>query len=182
MRLRGTAVGGLVAGVLAIGCLASARAQAAGGPKQIKVQIKSSSGQDVGSATFKTVKNGVKVKIDLKNLPFGPHGVHIHQNAVCDAPDFKGAGGHFNPDGKQHGFNNPMGHHNGDLPLSVDVGEDHTGSATFLLTRVSLDPSAADSLFANGGTSIVVHEKGDDEKTDPSGASGNRIACGVIKQ
>lgn len=151
-------------------------------PKEVKVKLLSSTGQDVGSATFKTVKKGVKVKIDLKNLPFGPHGVHIHQNAVCDAPDFKGAGGHFNPDAKHHGYMNAMGHHNGDFPSSISVGEDHTGEATFVINSISLDPSAPNSLFLNGGTSIVVHEKADDQKTDPSGDSGNRIACGVIKQ
>lgn len=180
MTFCGLAAGALVIAVTAAMSSGQVQAQAPAGPRQIKVEIKSSTGQDVGSATFKTVKGGVRVKIALKDMPFGPHGVHIHEHAVCDAPDFHGAGGHFNPDGKQHGFNNSMGHHNGDMPLSVNVGEDHTGSATFLLTRISLDPSAPDSLFANGGTSIVVHEHADDEKTDPSGNSGNRIACGVI--
>jgi len=101
---------------------------------------------------------------------------------VCDAPDFKGAGPHFNPDGRQHGYLNPMGHHNGDFPTSVDVNEDHVGEATFVTDSISLDPTASNSLFVNGGTAIVVHEKADDDKTDPSGNSGNRIACGVIKQ
>lgn len=151
-------------------------------PKQIKVKILNSAGKDAGFATFKTVKKGVKVKIELKDLSFGPHAVHIHQNAVCDAPDFKGAGGHFNPDDKQHGYMNPMGHHNGDFPASVSVGEDHTGEATFVVNSISLDPAAPNSLFLHGGTSIVVHEKADDQKTNPSGESGNRIACGVIKQ
>ncbi len=179
MRLGREAVCGLALGVMTWGT-GAAGAQTAG-PKQIKVPIMNSAGQDVGSATFKTVSGGVKLKISLKDMPFGPHAVHIHEHSACDAPDFKGAGGHFNPDGKEHGFNNPNGHHNGDLPLSVSVGEDHMGSATFLLTRVSLDPSAPDSLLANGGTSIVVHEHADDQKTNPSGASGNRIACGAIK-
>jgi len=169
------------AGVLAM-VLAATMPAAAQAPKKLKVEIKTSTGQDAGTATFKTVKKGVQVKLDLKNLPFGDHGVHIHQNAVCDAPDFKGAGGHFNPDGKKHGFMNDMGHHNGDFPASVSVGENHMGSATFVLTTISLDPAAPNSLFLNGGTSIIVHEKADDEKTDPSGASGNRVACGVIKQ
>jgi Cu-Zn family superoxide dismutase len=171
--------GWMAAGILAAGTTVAMQAQAA--PKMIKVPLMTSTGQDAGSATFKTVKGGVKVKIDLKNVPFGPHGVHIHTNAVCDAPDFKGAGGHFNPDAKKHGYMNDMGHHNGDLPDSINVGEDHMGSATFKLTSISLDPAAPNSLFLNGGTSIVVHEKADDEKTDPSGNSGNRIACGVIK-
>ena len=169
-------------GLFAIGGLALGMSIAvAQGPKEIKVAIKTSTGQDAGTATFKTVKKGVKVKLELKNLPFGPHGVHIHQNAACEAPDFKSAGGHFNPDGKKHGYMNDMGHHNGDFPASVDIGEDHNGTATFVLGSISLDPAAPNSLFSNGGTSIVVHEKADDEKTDPSGNSGNRIACGVIK-
>jgi Cu-Zn family superoxide dismutase len=157
-------------------------AQGPTAPKELKVSILTSAGQDAGFATFQTVKKGVKVKIELKNLRFGPHGVHIHQNAVCDAPDFKGAGAHFNPDGREHGYMNPMGHHNGDFPASISVDENHTGEATFVFNSISLDPTAPNSLFLNGGTSIVVHEKADDEKTDPSGDSGNRIACGVIKQ
>jgi Cu-Zn family superoxide dismutase len=175
MRFGWFATGLIVMGAAAAG----ARAQEA--PKQIKVQILNATGQDAGFATFKTVKKGVKVKIELKNMEFGLHAVHIHQNAVCDAPDFKGAGGHFNPDGKHHGYMNPMGHHNGDFPESVSVGEDHTGEATFVIPSISLDSAAPNSLFLHGGTSIVVHAKADDQKTDPSGDSGNRIACGVIK-
>ena len=116
----------------------------------------------------------------LKNLPVGEHGVHIHAKPLCDAPDFKTAGGHFNPDNKQHGFQNPMGHHAGDLPQNVAIGEGHVGQATFKVDYLSLDPTSPNSIIANGGTSIVVHEKQDDMKTDPTGNSGNRIACGVI--
>jgi Cu-Zn family superoxide dismutase len=177
MRLGWTAVCGLaVVGLAGSGVAATTQAQ-----KPLKVAIVGSHGEAAGEATFKTVKNGVKVTIKLKGLPVGQHGVHIHTNAVCDAPDFKGAGGHFNPDAKQHGYLNAMGHHNGDLPSSITVGEGNTGEASFVLTSISLDPAAPNSLFLNGGTSIVVHEKADDEKTDPSGNSGNRIACGVIK-
>jgi superoxide dismutase, Cu-Zn family len=150
-------------------------------PGVVKVDIKNGTGESVGSATFKTVKKGVSVKIEVKNLPVGVHGVHIHQNASCEGPDFKSAGGHFNPDGKQHGFDNPMGHHNGDLPQNLTVQENHVGEATFVVTSISLDKAAPNSLFLNGGTSIVIHEKADDMKTDPSGNSGNRIACGLIQ-
>jgi len=173
MRFGWFAVCGLSVGLIAAGTATAA------GPKYT-YPIKTSSGADGGKVTFSNAKGGVKVKIELKNIPFGDHGVHVHQNAVCDAPDFKGAGGHFNPDGKKHGYMNDLGHHNGDLPKSVSVGEDHTGSATFVITSISLDPAAPNSIFANGGTSLVVHEKADDEKTDPSGNSGNRIACAVI--
>lgn len=174
MRLRWLLAGSLtVAGVLAAG---------AAGPKEVKVKLKNSAGQDAGTVTFKTVKKGVKVHISLQNVPFGPHGVHIHEHASCEAPDFKSAGGHFNPDMKHHGYDNPMGHHNGDLPQNVSVGEDHMGEATFVVDSISLDPAAPNSLFANGGTSIVVHEHADDMKSDPAGNAGNRIACGVIQQ
>ena len=149
-------------------------------PTPLIVSIKTSTGEDAGTATFSPGKKGVHLKLDLKNLPVGEHGVHIHASPHCDPPDFKTAGGHFNPTSKQHGFQNPQGHHAGDLPQNVIVGEGHIGIANFNLDYISLDPAAPNSITANGGTSIVVHEKADDMKTDPSGNSGNRIACGVI--
>jgi Cu-Zn family superoxide dismutase len=148
---------------------------------KLVVPIKTSAGQDAGTATFRQLKDGkLSIKLNLKNIPFGQHAVHIHEHALCDAPDFKTAGGHFNPAGKQHGTMNPAGHHNGDLPQNISIGEDHTGTASFKVNDLSLDPSAPNSILANGGTAIMVHEKADDMKTDPTGNAGNRIACGVI--
>jgi Cu-Zn family superoxide dismutase len=147
---------------------------------EIVVPIKTSTGEDAGTATFQQDKSKLIVKVNLKNLPVGEHGVHIHAKPLCEGPDFKTAGGHFNPENKQHGFQNPMGHHAGDFPQSIMVGEGHTGQATFKVDYLSLEPTSAVSIIANGGTSIVVHEKADDMKTDPAGNSGNRIACGVI--
>jgi len=144
------------------------------------VPIKTGTGEDAGTATFKQGKKDLAVKLDLKNLPVGEHAVHIHQKPLCDGPDFKTAGGHFNPDAKQHGTMNPMGHHNGDLPQNVTIGEGHVGTASFKVSYLSLDLTAPNSIIANGGTSIVVHEKADDMKTDPTGNAGNRLACGVI--
>lgn len=173
---------GRILGVLLSGFAGWALAQNPQPVKEIKVTLTNDHGQAAGTATFKQKKDGVQLKVSLENIPFGEHGVHIHQNASCDAPDFKSAGPHFNPDGKQHGFQNAMGHHAGDTPSNINVGEDHRGSATWTLTAVTLQPGAANSLLTNGGTSIVVHEHADDMKTDPSGNSGNRIACGVIRQ
>lgn len=147
----------------------------------VTVPLTNAQGQDAGTAIFSPARGGkLEIKLKLKNLPVGQHGVHIHQNSKCDAPDFKSAGGHFNPDGKQHGFQNPAGHHNGDLPQNVQIGEGHVGQATFKVDSLSMASGAANSIFANGGTSIIVHEKADDMRTDPSGNSGNRIACGII--
>jgi Cu-Zn family superoxide dismutase len=160
-------------------CLLSSPAFAK--PKEtLVVPIKTSAGQDAGTATFKQGKSKLTIKLDLKNLPVGEHAVHIHAKPVCDPPDFKTAGGHFNPENKQHGILNPMGHHAGDLPQNVEIGEGHVGQATFKVDYLSLDPASPNSILANGGTAIVVHEKADDMKTDPAGNAGNRIACGVI--
>ncbi len=168
-------------GLLALAAVGG-RSQDAKRVKEIKVKLVTSKGEAAGTAVLKQKKDGVQVKVSLENVPFGEHGVHIHQNAVCEAPDFKTAGGHFNPDSKQHGFSNPGGHHAGDTPSNISVGEDHRGSATWTLSAVTLQPGSPNSLLSNGGTSLMVHEKADDMKTDPSGGSGNRIACGVIKQ
>jgi Cu-Zn family superoxide dismutase len=147
--------------------------------RSLVVPIKTSTGQDAGSATFDESKDGkqLSVTVKLKNLPSGMHAVHIHQNPVCDAPAFTTAGGHFNPGQKQHGMDNPMGHHAGDMPQNVSVGQYETGETTFKVDYLTLDPSAPTSVL---GHSIMVHEKADDMVTDPTGNAGNRIACGVI--
>ena len=127
-------------------------------------------GEPRGFATFSSDGRRTTIKVDAEGLAPGVHGIHLHAVGQCDGPDFKSAGGHWNPAGRQHGRDNPQGAHLGDLP-NLAAGDDGKATASF-----TVDGDMADT----DGTSLVIHAKPDDNKTDPSGNSGDRIACAVL--
>ncbi|AGC47748.1 superoxide dismutase, Cu-Zn [Myxococcus stipitatus DSM 14675] len=139
--------------------------------------VKDAQGKDVGEVIFEQTKHGVLIKGQLENLPAGQHAFHIHETGKCEAPDFKTAGGHFNPTKKAHGILSPKGKHVGDLP---NLYVDKDGKVTF--DTFSQNGLTVKSLFDKDGSAVVIHVKEDDYHSDPTGDAGGRIACGVVEK
>jgi Cu-Zn family superoxide dismutase len=149
-------------------------------PATANADLINSQGEKIGTAKLTQSRKGVEIAIDATKLPPGEHGFHFHAAGKCDPPDFKTAEAHFNPEGKKHGLKSPEGPHAGDMK-NVTVGADGTLKVKVVDTRVTLR-EGKNSLFQPSGTSIIIHEKMDDNVTDPAGNSGNRIACGVVSK
>jgi Cu-Zn family superoxide dismutase len=140
--------------------------------------LRDANGAEVGTVTVQPASHGTRVMVHVRGMTPGDHGTHLHQVGLCEGPGFTSAGGHWNPTNRQHGWSNPQGHHMGDLP-NLTVGADGTGTLDFSIAA----PWAAGptSVFDADGTALVVHAAADDNKTDPSGNSGARIACAAIR-
>ena len=141
---------------------------------EARAALRDSSGKEVGQARLRSATNGFRLSLQVAGVAAGVHGVHVHTVGQCNPPDFASAGGHWNPTSRQHGKDNPAGAHAGDLP-NMTVGADGKGSLDFVLNGASLA-----TLLDADGAAVVVHAAADDYKTDPSGNSGARIACGVL--
>jgi len=149
------------------------------GTERAMAVLRDAHGKEVGRATLTQGEDGVRIRLEARGLPPGKHGFHIHEKGECHPPKFESAGGHFNPDGRKHGLENPDGPHAGDLP-NILVGDDGTVRTTVFAPLVRLG-EGKHSILRPGGMSLVLHERPDDGKTDPDGNAGARIACGVIR-
>ena len=140
-----------------------------------QADLRNAAGEKVGTAVAEEVEGAIRVMVEAHGLPKGPHGTHVHAVGKCDAPDFVSAGPHWNPTAHQHGKENPMGPHACDMP-NLSVGENGGDRTIFTLTGGTFA-----ELMDQDGASLVIHDGEDDYKTDPSGNSGGRIACGVFQ-
>jgi Cu-Zn family superoxide dismutase len=170
----------IFATVLALPLAAQTPPAPAAPTAQAQAQLKDGKGQPAGSASFTQSGGMVRMKVNATGLKPGAHGIHIHDVGKCDAPDFKSAGPHFNPHGKHHGIKSEQGAHAGDLPNLV-AAADGKASAEVTLAGVTLEKGEKHSLLDANGSALVIHALEDDEKSDPAGNSGDRIACGAIR-
>jgi Cu-Zn family superoxide dismutase len=141
--------------------------------------MRDASGRDLGTLTLANASGGLVLTGVVRNLPPGTHAVHLHTIGRCDPPSFESAGPHWNPLSRRHGTLNPQGPHLGDMPNFVVASD---GSATIDVMTPGGTLRGADAALDGDGVAVVIHESADDYRTDPSGNSGSRIACGVVRR
>lgn len=166
------AIGGFAA-LLLVATALPAAAQTA------SATLKSADGKDVGSVKLAQLPDGVLLTLAVKGLPTGEHAFHVHAVGKCEPP-FTSAGGHYNPAGKKHGITVAEGHHAGDMPnIHIPQGGDLT--VEVVNTAITLQKGKPNSVFDADGSAVVIHAGADDYRSDPAGAAGGRIACGIIQ-
>ncbi len=165
--------------LLLAGCTSTTPEMADGPAVLAGAALSDAQGASKGDLSISKIGDGLRLTLRASGISPGVHGVHVHMVGSCVAPDFTSAGAHWNPIGKQHGMQNPAGPHEGDLP-NIEIGADGTGTLTATIPGTLSD--GANPMLDTDGAAIVIHAGPDDMKTDPSGNSGGRIACGVITQ
>lgn len=171
-----------VAAIALAGCASTQRDDALpipAGPATVSADMRDPTGRVLARAFLEEVGDTLRVRVEAVDLAQGAYGAHIHTTGRCDPPAFASAGPHWNPSRQQHGKDNPQGMHRGDLP-NLLVGTDRKGSFEYTIPGASLAGRGSDALLDPDGASVVVHQQADDYRTDPSGNSGGRLACGVL--
>jgi superoxide dismutase, Cu-Zn family len=167
----------MLAALLAVAaCSATTQPQA----QSANAVLTNPDGEEIGNVALEQLARGVRIFAEAANLPPGVHGFHIHTTGSCEPPEFTSAGGHFNPTDEQHGWNNPEGHHAGDLP-NVHVQEDGVLAVEYFSDSITLGEGET-SIFDDDGAAVVIHADADDYMSDPTGHAGARLACGVIER
>lgn len=146
---------------------------------KLATSILDANGKGIGTAELTETTSGVKIRIVLSGLKPGKKAIHFHEVGKCEPPNFTTAGSHLNPSKKEHGFDNPKGYHAGDLP-NLTVSKDGSVDLEIISPNVTLEKGKKNSLIDEDGSALIIHEGPDDYVTDPSGNSGDRIACGII--
>ena len=168
-----TAILGVAA--LLAGCATGTRDS---GGEDARAELRDAAGRVVAQAEVREVDGGLRIVVDAAGVGPGVHGVHIHAVGRCDPPGFESAGPHWNPTGRQHGRENPQGAHLGDLP-NLTIGSGGRGRLEFTAAGAQLRGERG--ALDRDGAAVVIHATADDNRTDPSGNSGARIACGVLR-
>jgi Cu-Zn family superoxide dismutase len=163
---------------LVAGCASMQTAKTTEVSEVITADLARADGSWAGVVTISKRSDGTFLSLAGEAPAAGTFGMHIHAVGKCEGPAFTSAGAHWNPADKQHGFENPMGSHGGDLP-NVVAGADRKIALEYKMSDFTLE--GADGIIDADGAAFVIHEKADDYRTDPSGDSGKRIICGVLK-
>lgn len=142
-----------------------------------RASMSDAEGNPVGTVTLTDSPNGVLVTVDLRDLPVGEHGFHVHETGAC-SPDFAAAGDHFNPDGNEHGLTNAQGMHAGDMP-NLFVASDGVAKSHVFNTRITVEEGDT-SVLDDDGSAIIVHADPDTYMSEAK--AGARIACGVLER